>query len=372
VRYCRSCILPDTRPGVVLDPEGVCSACRNAELKRKLDWTPRAEAFHELAENAKSKSACYDCVIPVSGGKDSYWQLVTCLEHGLRPICVSYVPPGRTALGERNLRKLIELGVEHLELRLNPRVERRLIEKAFRRHAIPGLVTHMAIYSFPIGFATANGIPLVVYGENSAYEYGGGDPSLMGAELSRRWLERFGVTAGTFAEDWIDDELGPDDLEVLRLPSDRELSEKKVRAVFLGWYFPWDPERSLAVALANGFTVRAEGPRVGHYDYVNIDDDLIGVHHHPKWHKFGITRSWDTLSIEIRAGRMSRAEAIEKLWARGDETPWDDIRAFCDYLGLERDEYFAVLERFRNPRIWSRRGGRWRIEDFLIPDWPWP
>jgi N-acetyl sugar amidotransferase len=372
IRYCSRCVLPDSRPGVELDNAGVCRGCRNAEVKKHIDWTARARAFRELAERAKKRARPYDCLIPVSGGKDSYWQVVTCLEHGLRPLCVSYVPPGRTALGERNLRNLLELDVDHLELRLSPSIERAFVDKAFRATAISGLVTHMAIYAYPVQVALAHDIPLIVYGENSAFEYGSDDESLMGARVDRRWRERFGVTAGTTARDWIDGTLTEQRLAALQLPPDEELAAREISAVFLGWYFPWDPQQSLAIARRHGFETRAQGPRVGHLDYVNIDDDMIAVHHHPKWHKFGITRTWDTLSIEIRFGRMTREDAIAFLKTRGDETPWDDIRVFADYLGMPVAEYFQILERFRNRELWTRDGDRWRIDGFLIPDYPWP
>jgi len=92
---------------------------------------------------------------------------------------------------------------------------------------------------------------------------------------------------------------------------------------------------------------------VGHLDHVNIDDDLIAIHHHAKWYKFGITRSWDTLSIEIRMGRLTRGEAIDVLRRTGDETPWDDIRLFCEYLGIGIDEYFDILEGPFSKAKWS-------------------
>jgi hypothetical protein len=282
------------------------------------------------------------------------------------------VYPGRTGLGERNLRTLIGFGVNHLELRLDPDVERAFIEKSFRATGISGLVSHMAIYSYPIQLAVAKKIPLVVYGENSAFEYGSDDATLTGAQVNRRWLARFGVTGGTTVEDWYDDELTSDKLAPLVLPTDEELATEGTRVIFLGHYLRWDPEHSRDIATRHGFETRAAGARVGHYDFVNIDDDMIGVHHHPKWHKFGITRSWDTLSMEIRAGRLTRSEAIQFLRTRGDETPWDDIAVFCDYLGIDRAEYFAVLERFRNRSLWTRRDGRWCIDGFLIPDFPWP
>lgn len=371
-RYCARCILPETRPGVYLDSAGVCAGCRNAEAKAGIDWEARAGEFRVLAAAARRRGATYDCVIPVSGGKDSFWQVVTCLQHGLRPLCVTYVYPARSEVGERNLRSLIALGVAHQEVRLEPEVERYFIDRAFRTTGISGLVSHMAIYSCPIQLAVREAIPLVIYGENSAFEYGSDDAALTGARVDRRWLARFGVTDGTVVEDWYDEVLRPERLSPLVLPSDEELSARDVRAVFLGHYFRWDPEHSRSIAVRHGFAPRAAGARVGHYDFVNIDDDMIGVHHHAKWYKFGMTRTWDTLSMEIRAGRLTRADAIRHLKERGDETPWEDIAVFCAYVGMDRAEYFRILEQFRNRTIWSRRDGRWQIADFLVPDYGWP
>lgn len=355
-----------------IDAEGICRGCRNAETKRDIDWAARAAEFEAVADNAKKRSSGHDCVIPVSGGKDSYWQVVTCLERGLRPLCVTYKYPGRTALGAQNLKHLLAIGVEHIELRLDPIVERSFIRKAFERTGISGLVSHMAIYSFPVKVAAAFDIPLVVYGENSAFEYGTEDESLMGARVDAAWREKFGVTNGTTAEDWVDDDIPAKSLASLTFPSDEVLAERDIRVVFLGHYFPWDPMNSLSIAKQHGFAARAEGARVGHYDFVNIDDDMLGVHHHPKWHKFGITRTWDTLSMEIRAGRMTRDEAIAHLAKTGDETPWDDIRMFCEYTGMDRARYFEIVEGFRNHDLWKRVDGRWTIPGFLVPDFEWP
>jgi N-acetyl sugar amidotransferase len=371
-RYCSRCILPDSRPGVKLDASDVCAGCRNARAKALIDWDARAVEFQKLTADARARGGSYDCVIPVSGGKDSFWQVVTCLEHGLRPLCVTYVYPGRTALGAANLAALVALGVDHRELRLPSAVERRFVEKAFRNVGISGLVSHMAIYSWPIQVAVTEHIPLVVYGENSAFEYGTDDESLTGARVDRRWLRRFGVTAGTTVEDWYDRDLTPEVLAALVLPGEDLLEAREIRVIFLGYYHRWDPRHSLETALRYGFRARSGGARVGHYDFVNIDDDMIGVHHHPKWHKFGLTRTWDTLSMEIRFGRLTRNAAIEFLRQRGDETPWEDIRVFCEYLGMAPEEYFGILEGFRNHDLWTHADAGWRIDDFLIPDYGWP
>ena len=371
-RYCQNCLLPDVRPGVQLDPAGICQGCINYREKGAIDWPARAVQFQEVAQRARDRGAAYDCLIPVSGGKDSFWQVVTCLEQGLKPLCVTYVYPGRNELGAANLRRLVEIGVDHLEFRINPRVERTFIEKSFRKLGMSALVTNMAIYSFPMQIAAAHGIPLVVYGENSAFEYGTEDKTLIGSSVDRRWLRSFGVSDGTTAADWIDDDLTRRDLAPFFVPAEAQLAAQGIEVIFLGYFFRWDTENSRRVASEHGFQARAEGPKVGYYNYANLDDDLIGVHHHGKWYKFGITRSWDNLSVEIRAGRVSRDEAIDLIRERGDETPWDDIERFCEYLEISPREYFATMEEFRNRDIWQRQRGKWVIEDYLIADFPWP
>jgi hypothetical protein len=166
-------------------------------------------------------------------------------------------------------------------------------------------------------------------------------------------------------------ELSEKELTPYFCPRDEELDQKGVLAVFLGYYFPWDPATSLSVAQAHGFQTRTQGPKTGHYDYADIDDDFISIHHYLKWYKFGFTRSYDNLSLEIRHGRLTRDQAIQILRERGDETPHDDISTFCRFAGLSVSHFFDVIERFRNRQIWTQRNGTWVIEDFLIPDWRW-
>lgn len=154
-------------------------------------------------------------------------------------------------------------------------------------------------------------------------------------------------------------------------PGDGEMASAGVLAVFLGYYFDWDPETTLAVARAHGFESRAEGPKTGYYDYADIDDDFISIHHYLKWYKFGFTRAFDNLSLEIRNGRLTREQAIQWLQQRGDETPIDDIDRFCAFAGIGRQRFFEIAECFRNRDVWTHRDGRWVIDGFLVPDWTW-
>lgn len=122
IRWCQRCILPDTRPNLRLDADGICNACRNHEQKASIDWSARAALLDEVAEHAKQTALPngYDCLIPVSGGKDSTWQTAKCLDLGLRPLAVTWRTPGRTEIGQRNLENLIALGVDHIDYSINP------------------------------------------------------------------------------------------------------------------------------------------------------------------------------------------------------------------------------------------------------------
>ncbi|QCO19892.1 N-acetyl sugar amidotransferase (plasmid) [Azospirillum brasilense] len=372
MRWCRSCVLPDTRPNLTIGADGVCNACRNHATKRVIDWDHRAAHFASVAANARARAnGGYDCLIPVSGGKDSTWQVVTCLEHGLRPLCVTWRTPGRTAIGEANLRNLIDLGVDHIDFTIDPQTERRFMLKALERFGDPAIPMHMAIFSIPLRLAAQMRIPLIVWGENSAFEYGGTEEESRGFALDAAWLRRFGVTHGTAAADWEDGDITVRHLLPYRLPDESALAQAGTLAVFLGYYFPWDPETSLAVARTHGFRADPRGARTGLYDYADIDDDFISVHHWFKWHKFGFTRLFDNLSLEIRNGRIGRADAIAIIRARGDDTPHDDIARLCGFLDITEDRLHSIAETFRNKAVWHRQGGVWTIPDFLIPDWTW-
>lgn len=371
MRYCAKCVAPDTRPNIRLDREGVCNACRSFESRRAIDWESRARAFRDVAARARSRASGYDCLIPVSGGKDSHWQVITCLEHGLTPLCVTWRPPGRTALGEANLRNLVSLGVDHIDYSINPDVERRFGLRAFERLGSTAVPMHMALFAIPLLLASRLDIPLVVWGENSAFEYGHADEAHTGFRLDAAWLRTYGVTHGTTAEDWVGDGLSRKELTPYFGPGEDVLAAKDILAVFLGYYFPWDPAATRAAATARGFAERAEGPRTGLYAYADIDDAFIAVHHHLKWHKFGFTRLFDNLCLEIRHGRITREQAVAAIRASGDQTPHEDIERWCAFVGITRDRFEEIAERFRNREIWRRSGGLWRMDDFLIPDWTW-
>lgn len=372
MRYCVRCVLPNTRPGLALDADGVCSGCRGHERKRRdIDWDRRRAELASIFAQAKTRSRGYDCIVPVSGGKDSTWQVVACLEHGLRVLAVTWRTPGRTRLGQANLDNVIRLGVDHIDYSINPEVERTFMLKALERTGSTGVPMHMAIYAIPLRLAVKLAIPLVIWGENPHAEYGRTDESEHSNQLGPGWGKRHGILQDTSPEDWVDGDLTLEDMAPYTTPTQEEFDRAGVQSFFLGDYMEWDPAESLRVARAHGFQVRQEGPRVGLYNYADIDCDFISVHHHFKWLKFGFTRLFDNLALEIRNGRMTRDEAIETIRQHGDQTPHDDIDSLCRFLRISRERFSEIEEQFRNHEVWEKRDGVWRIPGFLIDDWEW-
>ena len=371
-KICIKCVMPEAKPEIFLDEHGVCNICvQHAKDKTSAEAEKGLETdFTKILAQHRGKHE-YDCLVMCSGGKDSTWQVVKCLEYGLNPLCVTWKTPARTEIGTRNLANLVSLGVDHIDYQINPEVEKRFMYDAFVRHGSTAIPMHMALFSIPLSIAVKFRIPLVIWGENSAFEYGGTEEEQTGFRLDGQWLKKFGVTHGTTAKDWVSAELSAKSLTPYFGPSDVELGEAGVLAAFLGYYFPWDPQVSLAVATAHGFKADSAGPRTGYYNYADIDDDFISIHHWMKWYKFGFTRLFDNLSLEIRNGRMTRERAVELIAGSGDQTPRGDIDKLCAYIGITTERFFEIAETFRSPSVWQKRDEKWMIDGFIVKDWTW-
>lgn len=371
MKYCKKCVLPDTRPNLVIKEDGICNACHSHDLKPDIDWDKRHRDFLEVVKSTKASSTTYDCLIPVSGGKDSTWQTHMCIKYGLKPLALTWAPPGRTEVGHENLQNLINLGVDHIDYRINPKTEKKFMWKAFKKFGAMGIPMHMAIFSIPLSVAKKFNIPLIVFGENSAAEYGNEDKKALGYEMNETWLKNFGVTHGTGPNDWIDDELTAEDLVPYQRPSGKELQDKGIKAIFLGEYFKWEPNEIKSIAGQLGFKYDTKYKKTGYYEFADLDDDFISIHHWMKWYKFGFTRLFDNLSLEIRNGRMTREKAIETIIEMGEQTPYKDIEKCCDFMEINKEEFYNVAEGFRNLDVWKQKDGKWKIQNFIINDWNW-
>lgn len=367
MKYCQKCVQPDTRPGIFLNEEGICSGCIGHEEKAgTIDWDQRKKDLTQILDGFRS-SSYYDCIVPVSGGKDSTYQIHMMKNvFKMHPLAVTYKYSDRTPLGQKNLDNLRALGVDHLEYAPNPETERKFILKALEQAGDPCLPDHMGIFAVALRTAVNFKIPLIIWGESPQMEYGGSVTDRNNPYLDRAWLAKHGCLQGKLTEDWLGDGLSMQDMFFFKLPDDEELHEAKVCSLFLGYYLSWDPVENFHIARELGFSKHPEGPQLGLYDFADLDSTNIVIHHFIKWLKFGMTRLNDHISQEIRVGRMTREEGIKILKERPDRVPEKEISRLCGFLQITPEDFWQILEKHRNLEIWKKDAdNNWYIPDYL-------
>jgi N-acetyl sugar amidotransferase len=376
IRFCCRCLYPETKPDLFIDERGVCSACIAFEKRKVVDWDERKRQFVELSNRYRSKDGSnYDCIVPVSGGKDSTYQVVRLLQHGLNPLCVTATTDALSDVGRRNLQNIARLGVDHIEVTLNPVVRRRLNRLALTEIGDISWPEHIAIFTIPVRIAVQLRIPLLIWGENSQNEYGGPAAAQENNVLNRRWLEEFGGLLGLRVTDVV----GIDGIEKKHLvqysyPTDDELRSVGVTGLFLGHYFPWDGYQNALIAQGYGFETFPHLVEGSLANYENLDNFQTGIHDYFKYLKFGFGRASDIANNHIRRGRLSRHDAVALVKRHDGKFPWTylgrPIEEILREIDMTVDEFHAVCDRFTNRSLFKidNRGKPVRDRDgSLIP-----
>lgn len=356
MKYCTRCVMPETKPDLFFDDEGVCDACRSAELKNKIDWGSRKNEFEELIEKHRNKNGTnYDCIIPVSGGKDSHYQTYICkVKYGLNPLLVSFEPTLPTELGKKNLKNLTEtFGCDLIQFRKNPIAYKKLGRASFEMVGDHEWPNHLGIFTVPVRVAIQYKIPLIIWGENSQLEYGGPKASRMKSVLDKRWLYEFGGLLGQRPEDMIGiDGLTRSDLLPYFYPSDEELLQAQIRGVFLGYYFKWDAKPQVELMKKYGFSIKNDGPVEGTYvNYENLDDAMYSIHDYLKFVKYGFGRATDHACIDIRNGRLTRSEGTKLVKKYDVLLHENQLNLFLKFYSLNRKEFFSIVDSFTNTAL---------------------
>ena len=370
VKYCKKCLFPDTKPDLYFDDEGICDACKSAERKHgtenAVNWDVRAKYFDELLVNArKNAKGWYDCIIPVSGGKDSTWQVYAMKKiHGMNPLAVTFDQFDQTETGVHNLEILRLIGVDHVHFTLNPNIVRLLVRKGLEIVGDQYWVNHVGIYTVPFHFAVRFQIPLVIFGENPQFEYGGPAKSRDNMIMDRRWRQEFGLMRGFREEDMVDDEISLEDLRMLQFPSDEAVHEAKVMGTFYGHFFKWDAGKHTELIKQFGWKPLLSPPAGSWVDYENCDMKYIDIRERVKYLKFGYGRATDQLNIELRHGRITREEALKIVKEVDGKVDPDNVREFCNYLNISNDDYEEIMDSFVNHDIFRKNEcGEWVLID---------
>jgi N-acetyl sugar amidotransferase len=359
IKYCKRCVMPETKPDLFIDDEGVCNACRAFEKRSVIDWDARNTEFSNIIEKYRSKDGSnYDCLIPVSGGKDSTYQVITMLEHGMNPLCVTATTDKLSEIGRRNIENIKKLGVDYIEVSTNPVVRRGINKLTLTQVGDISWPEHLTIFTIPVRIAVQLKIPLLVWGENSQNEYGGPAADSENNTLSRKWLEEFGGLLGLRVSDLVG-QIGIEKKHLIQYtyPTNEELDAVGVTGIFLGHYFPWDGHNNALVAQAYGFESHPTIVEGSVINYENLDNIQMRIHDYFKYLKFGFDRTNDWCSVHIRRGRISRNQGFELVKKHGGKFPVKyldvPIEEVLDEIGMTVEEFQKVCDRFTNKKLFK-------------------
>lgn len=362
---CKKCVMPDTKPGVKLDSEGVCQACRAYERRKNIDWKARRAELEKLCDKYRRDDGYYDSIIAVSGGKDSYFQVYVIKElMGMNPLLVSAASTFTlTEAGRHNFTNMSDaFGCDILLLNLNLDSARKMTRIAFEETGFGAMPMDLAIYVFPIRVAINYNIPLVIYGENVSYEYGG-----VQKEETYSAKDQIYNTVATPIDlkYWEKKGISKKDLNSLVYPTKEEVDKAKLDPMYLSYFIPWDGYHNYQIAKKYGFRdITHEWKREGYIeDYDQVDTIGYLVNAWLKYPKFGFHRATDVACYWIRSGKITRDEGMKFVKEHDhklDQKMLDDWLAFTGYTNKE---FWDIVEKFWNRDIFEKVNGVWQLKN---------
>ncbi|MDR3491491.1 MAG: N-acetyl sugar amidotransferase [Gammaproteobacteria bacterium] len=368
IKLCKKCVNPSTRPNMSFDHNGCCPVCQYAESRNnsEIDWKARSSELKNICDWGKSNTKSqYDCIVTVSGGKDSTRQ--ACFvrdELGMNPLLVScsYPPEQLTDLGADNLENLIQLGFDTLSMSLNPLLWKRLMREGFFKFGNWQKSTEMALFAIPIHIAIAYHTPLIFYGENPVHTLG----EKCGSSDGNASQLKSGNTIAGGPDTLLPKDVTKQDSHFYYYPSDDEMKNAELRLIYLGYYISdWSGKNNAEFAINRGLKVRSDGPEVigDLFGFSCLDEDYSIVNQLFKYIKLGFGRVTDQVCELINAGSLTREEGLKLVKAYDGACDPSFIRRFCHYLDISEEQFWEVAEHYRNQTIWKKnKDGKWELQ----------
>lgn len=384
VKFCARCVISNQRPSSVVefqsrptdakpviafDEEGVCSACRYAQIKEtKIDWKKREQELLRLCDKHRSQDGSYDCIVPGSGGKDSaFTSHVLKSKYGMNPLTATWAPHVYTDIGWQNHRRWVHAGFDNVLASPNGRVHALLTRLAFENLAHPFQPFIIGQRLIAPRFSALHGIPLIFYGENQA-EYGNNveenfSPTMKPAfyeakpDLDSLWLS--GVPARELIERH---GVSRNDLNPYLPVDGSRLKALGTEVHYLGYYLKWDPQECFYYASEHtGFQTNVERTEGSYSKYSSIDDKIDPLHYYTTLVKFGLGRASYDAAQEIRNGKITREEGVALVRRFDTEFPAKFFREILEYMDLPEGRFWEIIDKARSPHLWEKAGGEWRL-----------
>lgn len=372
MRYCKRCLYTSNHPlYITFDEEGVCSGCRVHEEKDRLDWKERAEKLAGILSGYKNTTGKnYDCIIPVSGARDTHFIVHTVKNvYGMNPLLVTYNKHYNTATGIRNLANLrIKFNCDIMMLTVQPETVKNITRATMRRfgsiywHCIAGQTV------YPVQVAVKFKIPLIIWGAHQGVDQVGMFSHLDEVEMTRKYRKEHDLM-GYEAEDLVDDFDGitEDDIHQFKYPDDKEIERIGVRGIYLNNYIRWDSkaQHEKMIELYDYETLA----QTGTFDSYNDVDcfNYSDVHDYIKFIKHGYGKVTDHCCREIRLRRMTRQQAIGLIKTYYRRTP-ENLGLFLQWIGMTTNSFNYILDQHRKKELWQRNEDwEWELVNYGLP-----
>lgn len=370
MKFCKQCLMPDTRPGITFSKEGICIACQNNKRKELVDWGKRLDELKILCDKYRRKNPMdYDCIIAVSGGKDSHYQVYVMKEiMHMNPLLITVEDFfTMTEAGKHNIKNISEaFGCNLISFKPNRRAAKIISRYMFEKYGRPLWYVDRLLYTVPLYYASALNIPLLVYGENVSYEYGGVDDK---ETYSAREQVFNGVAPEIDLNELVQAGCDKEDLAYLEAPSREMLN--KLDPIYLSYFVKWNAIKNYEFAKTRGFKdLTHEWDRTNHIENFNqIDSYGYLLNAWMKYPKYGHAYATDYASRWIRYGILTRDEGLKLVEERDHNIDPKIIEDFCNFTGMTISEFYQALEKLYNKDLFEKNDMyQWRLKKEFIEE----
>lgn len=350
-----------TRPRIQFDERGWCNACQWMEEKKTLDWASRQKELEETLDRFRSASGGFDCIVPVSGGKDgSYVSYQLKHKYGMNCLAVTVTPALSLELGDANLRQFINSGYNHIQINPDAKAMQILNRQGFIEKGFPYFGWLLSMQAAVVRLAVNLNIPLLFYGEDGEVEYGGSTESKNRAMYDIGYMKRIYLEGG-YEKVLKSSGLTDQDLYFFLFPTEEELAGKELFITHWSYYESWDPYRNYLVAKKHCGLQEADESNAGTFtNFAQNDQALYALHTYMMYLKFGFGRATQDAGIEIRRGAMTRDQAVNLVRLYDGHYPEELIETYLSYYEMTQEEFDGVLDRWVNRQLFKKEGGRWK------------
>lgn len=351
--------MPDTRPRLTYNSEGICAACEWAEIKKnEINWEQRQQELRELCDSIRGKQK-YDCIVPASGGKDSTYVADKMKNvYGLNILTVTITPPLETELIQNNMKNFLNYGYDNIKVTPNPKIAQEINKYGFIEQGRPLLSWTSCLNSVMFRMAVDYKVPLIMFGEEGETEYGGATDLRYTPYYDIDFAIRiytYGNDPKKYAQHYNERELS-----LWMYPDADELRNADFKVAHWSYYEDWDPYKHFEFARDNyGMKISSNRSTGTYTSFGQLDTPLYKLHTYMMYLKFGFGRCLQDACIDIRGGRITRDEAVNLVNQYDGEYIGEDIPLFLDYFNMSKEEFDSVLDRHANKDLFEKKNGIW-------------